>query len=449
MKTLYNIEYVKPELYQWVESAFMGMALPEAFVRLLTTLSLLLGIGALIYGVYLLVFLIFDRVATRLVARTKTLFDEHLKANKVFIYLSRLIPIFLAIQWIPVVFAGYPTWIPHITNLAYVYHIIVWAWIIRGVFRSVRDHLKTKDGFRDKPLDSYLQVGNMLLFFIVALMSISVITGQSMWKFFTAMGAASAILMLVFKDTILGFVASIQVSTNDMVRIGDWIEMPKYNADGDVLEINLNTVKVVNWDKTITTLPTYLLITEAFKNWRGMQESGGRRIKRSLNIKISSIRYLSAEEIEELKKIQILRDYIEERQAEIDAFNEARNVDRSMPVNGRHMTNIGLFRRYVDIYGRRHPGINTDMTFLIRHLQPKDNGLPLELYMFTKSVKWLEHEAVMADIFDHLLAAIKFFKLEVFELPAGDDFRYAFQQSALSKGMDDITDKLEKDSNDA
>lgn len=423
------MDYIKPDLYQWVESAWLRMALPDPYARMLSTLTLVIGLGAITYGIYLVAFLVLDNVAGRLVARTRTQFDERLKDNKVFVFLARLIPLFFVIQWIPIAFAGYPDWIPHVTNLAYVYHIIVWAWIIRGVFRSVRDHLKTKDGFRDKPLDSYLQVGNMLLFFIVLLMSISVITGQSMWKFFTAMGAASAILMLVFKDTILGFVASIQVSTNDMVRIGDWIEMPKYNADGDVIEINLNTVKVVNWDKTITTLPTYLLITEAFKNWRGMQESGGRRIKRSINIKISSIRYLYADEIEELKKIQILRDYIIERQAEIDAFNEERKVDRSMPVNGRHMTNIGLFRRYVDIYGRRHPGINQEMTFLIRHLQPRDNGLPLELYMFTKSVKWVEHEAVMADIFDHLLAAIKYFKLEVFELPAGDDFRYAFQET--------------------
>lgn len=424
------MDYIKPEIYQWVESGWLALALPDSIARFLTTLTLVLALGALVYGIYLLVYIILDRIASRLVARTKTLFDERLKDNKVFIYLARLIPIFFVIQWIPIAFAGYPEWIPHVINLAYVYHIIVWGWIIRGLFRSVRDHLKTKDGFRDKPLDSYLQVGNMLLFFIILLMSISVITGQSMWKFFTAMGAASAILMLVFKDTILGFVASIQVSTNDMVRIGDWIEMPKYNADGDVIEINLNTVKVVNWDKTITTLPTYLLITEAFKNWRGMQESGGRRIKRSINIKISSIRYLRPEEIDNLKKIQILKDYIVERQAEIDAFNEERQVDRSMPVNGRHMTNIGLFRRYVDIYGRRHPGINQEMTFLIRHLQPRDNGLPLELYMFTKSVKWLEHEAVMADIFDHLLAAIKFFGLEVFELPAGDDFRYAFQETS-------------------
>ncbi|RQP15744.1 MAG: mechanosensitive ion channel protein MscS, partial [Parapedobacter sp.] len=247
--------------------------------------------------------------------------------------------------------------------------------------------------------------------------------GKSPWAFLGALGAASAILMLVFKDTILGFVASIQVSTNDMVRVGDWIEMPKYGADGDVIEINLNTVKVQNWDKTITTIPTYYLITDSFKNWRGMQDAGGRRIKRAINIKISSIRYLSREEIERLSKIQLLASYIMERQAEIDRYNAETKADRSMPVNGRNMTNVGLFRQYINRYVQNHPQIRKDMTMLVRQLQPTEHGLPIEVYIFTSDIRWAIYEDIMSDIFDHLLSAIKYFELEVFEAPASDDIR--------------------------
>src|SRR5690606_19939223 len=249
-------------------------------------------------------------------------------------------------------------------------------------------------------------------------------TGKSPWAFLTAMGAASAVLMLVFKDTILGFVASIQVSTNDMVRVGDWIEMPKYGADGDVIEINLNTVKVQNWDKTITTIPTYYLITDSFKNWRGMQAAGGRRIKRAINIKISSIHYLKREEIDELKKIKLLVSYINQRQAEIDKYNEENFPDRSMPINGRNMTNIGMFRQYINLYVQNNPKIRQDMSILIRQLAPTEHGIPIELYMFTADIRWSVYEDIMSDICDHLLAAIKYFNLEVFEAPASDDIRY-------------------------
>src|SRR5690606_14217201 len=275
----------------------------------------------------------------------------------------------------------------------------------------------------DKPLDSYLQVVNIFMFFIAGIIIFSMVTGKSPWAFLGALGAASAILMLVFKDTILGFVASIQVSTNDMVRVGDWIEMPKYGADGDVIEINLNTVKVQNWDKTITTIPTYYLIIDSFKNWRGMQNAGGRRIKRSINVKISSIRFLSKDEIDRLATIQLLAPYIQERQAEIDRYNEETKVNRSMPVNGRNMTNVGLFRQYINRYVQNHPQIRKDMTMLVRQLQPTEHGLPIEVYIFTSDIRWAVYEDIMSDIFDHLLSAIKYFQLEVFEAPASDDIR--------------------------
>src|SRR5690606_20981243 len=247
-------------------------------------------------------------VLGRMAKSTSTKFDDFLINNKVPAKLAHIIPLSISASLIPSVLAGFPSWISIADKFISILLVFAWVGFFRAVFRAVRDHLRTKKGFHDKPLDSYLQVVDIFLFFIVGIIIFTTLTGQSPWAFLTAMGAASAILMLVFKDTIMGFVASIQVSTNDMVRVGDWIEMPKYGADGDVIEINLNTVKVQNWDKTISTIPTYYLITDSVKNWRGMSESGGRRIKRAINIKISSIRYLTPEEINELKKIQFLTD---------------------------------------------------------------------------------------------------------------------------------------------
>ena len=301
--------------------------------------------------------------------------------------------------------------------------------LLNGIFKSLRDILRSSRTFVDKPLDSYLQVLQIFLLFVGGTLAVSIITGNSPWSFLVSLGAASAVLMLVFKDTILGFVASIQVSANDSVRVGDWIEMPKYGADGDVLQINLNNVRIQNWDKTIVTVPTHTLLSDSFKNFRGMQESGGRRIKRAINIKISTIRYLTPEELETLKKISILSPYIESREQEIKRYNTENAVDHEMPVNGRRITNIGLFRAYIKSYVMENPNIHQEMTAMVRQLPATQHGLPLELYMFTKGTKWAFYEDVISDLFDHLLASIKYFGLEVFELPASDDLRYILKES--------------------
>jgi len=234
--------------------------------------------------------------------------------------------------------------------------------------------------------------------------------------------------MLVFKDTILGFVASIQVSANDSVRVGDWIEMQKYGADGTVLQITLNNVKIQNFDKTVVTIPTHTLLTDSFKNYRGMQESGGRRIKRAINIKISTIRYLKEDEIQNLRSIHLLKSFIDERQEEINTYNKTHAVDQSNLVNGRRMTNIGLFRAYVTKYAQQNKNIHKEFTLMVRQMPPTENGLPLELYMFTNSTVWEEYEDTVSNMFDHLFAAIKYFDLEVFELPASDDIRQLLQR---------------------
>jgi len=420
-------------VYQWTYHKLIEWGVPESRADVVNLLVLLCLLLLLLGIVDFVVRKVLVNVLTKAASRSRVKFDDYLVRNKALVHFARLIPLIVSIHFIPVVFSGFPAWIDPIRKFVDILLVFGWAMLLRALFRSVRDHLRTKRGFEDKPLDSYLQVVNIFMFFIVGIIVFSMVTGKSPWAFLGALGAASAILMLVFKDTILGFVASIQVSTNDMVRVGDWIEMPKYGADGDVVEINLNTVKVQNWDKTITTIPTYYLITDSFKNWRGMQNAGGRRIKRAINIKISSIRYLTAEEISRLKNIQLLVPYIEERQAEIDRYNEETRAERSMPVNGRNMTNVGLFRQYINRYAQNHPKIRKDMTMLVRQLQPTEHGLPIELYMFTTDTRWAVYEDIMSDIFDHLLAAIKYFELEVFEAPASDDIR-ALRLSALGVG---------------
>src|SRR5690606_9755384 len=254
------------------------------------------------------------------------------------------------------------------------------------------------------------------------------LTGKSPVAFFSVMGAASAILLLMFKDTIMGFVASIQVTTNDMVRIGDWIEMPKFGADGDVMEITLTTVKVQNWDKTITTIPTHMLIADSFKNWRGMQEYQGRRLKRAIIIKQSSIRYIADDELGRFKKIQAISAYIDERKAEIDLHNQKIGADRVVPVNGRNMTNAGLFRKYASWYVENHPGVHKEKIIMVRQLAPTPQGLPFEFYLFINTVAWVQYEPIAADIFDHLIAAVKYFDLEIFELPSGNEFNISSDQ---------------------
>src|SRR5690606_18092550 len=264
------------------------------------------------------------------------------------------------------------------------------------------------------------QLGRILIYIATGILVLSILMGKSPLVFLSAFGALSAALLLVFKDTILGLVASVQISSNDMIRVGDWIEMPKFNADGDVIAINLNTVKIRNWDKTVTTVPTYYFITDSFKNWRGMRETGGRRIKRSIYINLRSIKFVDPEMLERFKRFHLVTDYITTRQKEIEEYNTKYNIDTSTLINGRRMTNIGVFRRYAQTFLEAHPGVNQNLFVLVRQLQPDANGLPLEIYCFTKSVAWADYEGVQADIFDHLLAASSHFDLEVFQNPSGN-----------------------------
>ncbi|MGB1454759.1 MAG: mechanosensitive ion channel family protein, partial [Flavobacteriaceae bacterium] len=303
-----------------------------------------------------------------------------------------------------------------IQNITEAILIVIIIALIRSVLKSVNDYLKTLASFKDKPLDSYLQVFMIFLWFIGAILILSVLTGREIGSFLTTLGALSAVLLFVFKDTILGFVASVQITVNDTVRIGDWISMPNSNADGNVIAISLSTVQVQNFDKTITSIPTYKLISDSFINWRGMSESAGRRIKKSLLIKISSIRFLEAEELVELKKIDRISAFIKERQKEIEDSNSEKKVDKSLLINGRNFTNLGLFRYYAQSYLKSHEQINQNMTVMCRQLAPTAQGIPLEIYAFSKDKEWINYEHISSDLFDHLLAAIPYFHLKCFEL---------------------------------
>ncbi len=410
-------------MYSWCYQKLALLQLSDYYTHFITSAVLLILIGCSLLIIDFVIRRIILRFLKSYILKSETKLDDIIVANKVFDYGIHLIPLTIAINFFPFVFIGFPNLIKSIEKLISLVLIITVLLFIRSILKSLKDFAKTRPSLADKPLDSYFQVISIIMYFFAGISIFVLFTGKSPVDFLLSLGAASAILMLVFKDTIMGFVASIQVSSNDMIRVGDWIEMSKFGADGTVLEINLNTVKVQNFDKTITTIPTHLLISDSFKNYRGMQNSGGRRIKRAINIKISSIRFLDPEEIEELKKIRILAPYIEERSLEIENYNRETQADPTMPVNGRRMTNVGLFRAYVLRYAQQNPNIHKEHALMVRQLQPTEHGLPIELYMFTNDIRWVFYETILSDLFDHLFASTKYFKLEVFESPASDDLR--------------------------
>jgi miniconductance mechanosensitive channel len=358
-----------------------------------------------------------------LVDRTKSSLDDHLVKNKVFRSLAHLVPLMFMDYFLSIVFYQFPYMHGGLSRLVSVLILFAVMVSINRGLNAFRDIIKEKEVYSDKPIQSYFQVGKIAVSGIFFIIMLSVVTSKSPIFFLTSLGAVSAILLLVFKDTILGFVGSIQLSVNDMIRIGDWVTMEKFGADGEVEEINLATVKVRNFDKTITTIPTYSFISDSFRNWRGMQESEGRRIKRSVNIQIDSIHFASEDLIQQLGKINILNNFIQEREKEIQAYNERNGFVGEQAVNGRKQTNIGLFRRYIEYYLQHNLEINQNMHSLVRQLDSSDKGVPIEVYCFTKTKVWNEYELITADIFDHIFAIVPLFELTIFESPTGKDFR--------------------------
>jgi len=370
-------------------------------------------------------------ISARIASSTKSNFDDLLISNRVPANTAHVPALYLAHESIPIVFYDFEFMHIILEKIVAIIAIVLGLWIVRSLLNTLKSYFKTLPRLKDKPIDSYIQVFMIFAWITGFLLAIVVITDLSLWNFLKGFGAVSAIILLIFKDTILGFVASIQVAINDMVRIGDWITFEKYGADGDVIEINLATVKVQNWDNTITTIPTYAMISDSFKNWRGMTNSDGRRIKRHMLIKQTSIKYLTNEDIERLKDIQILKGYLTNMQQKLDQYNTINNADKSLLINGRNLTNVGVFRKFIQTYLEQHSAINDEMLLMARQLQPTAQGIPIEIYCFSKDKRWENYEYVMSDLFDHFLAAVPYFDLEIFELPDNSTFKN-FNNSAKS-----------------
>ncbi len=352
-----------------------------------------------------------------LIQKTKAKWDDALLERRVLHRAAHVAPA-LAFYWLA---GAFPPFQDLIERLAMVYMLAMGGLVISALMNTMVDVYRTTDVARNRPIKGFVQLAQIILLVVVVILDIAILFEQSPVTLLGGLGAMTAVLILVFKDTILSLVASFQISTSNMVRLGDWVEMPKYGADGDVIDISLHTIKVQNWNKTISTIPTYAFISESFKNWRGMEESGGRRIKRSISIDMNSIKFCDAEMIKRFSAFDHIADYVKDKKKELAEHNAKHVVDTAYLVNGRHLTNIGTLRAYMEAYLTNLPQIHKDMTFLVRQLPSGEHGLPLEIYVFSNVQAWAKYEAIQADIFDHLLAVLPLFDLRVYQRPSGND----------------------------
>jgi len=384
---------------------------------------------------------IFLRIVQRVAERTKTEWDDILIKNNVFKGLAHLVPAFILFYTAdfsyPVLHKELSELAPDVltelskdhyfglagllVKVAKIYFTIIIVTVSNSLLNAGMEIYNTTEFSHHRPIKGYVQLMKILVFFMSAIMILSVLLNRNPTVLLTGLGAMAAVLLLVFKDTILGFVASIQLSANNMVKIGDWIEMRSHGADGTVLDITLNTVKVQNWDKTISTIPTYALVSESFNNWKGMEESGGRRIKRSVAIDTNSIKFCDSAMLGRFEKFDLIRGYVREKEDELKQYNKGKNLAEEDYISGKHQTNVGIFRKYLEVYLKQHPQIHDEMTFLVRQLQPSGKGLPIEIYVFSKDQAWANYEAIQSDIFDHIFAVIPEFELRVFQEPTGSD----------------------------
>ena len=378
--------------------------------------GVLITLGAII--VYQIIHKVVITLIRKVVKKTKTEFDDILLNEKLLKRFSYIFPIIFLLQF-TFFNSEIDTKIDNILEAMVALFIVL---IINSLIDSFIEIVSKFEKFKDRPLKSYSQVIKIIITIIGAILIFGIITGQSFWSLFAGLGAISAVLLLVFKDTIMAFVASIQIASYDLVKIGDWIEIPSLGVDGDVMDMALHTIKVRNFDKTITTVPTNKLIEQSFKNWRGMQNTGSRRIKRSIHIDLSSIKFISDEMLKRFEKFQLITEYLKDKNNELVNDNNEKNVDTSELVNGRRLTNVGVFREYLKAYLHSRSDINGNLTFLIRQLSPGAEGLPIQIYVFANTTEWVKYEEIQSDIFDHLMAVVTEFELKVFQNPTGNDF---------------------------
>ncbi len=397
--------------------------LPAGNAQVVGALVALVGVvlvSVLFYVVAKRILLRLVRAATR---RTRTTWDDVFVEERLFSRLAHLVPAVVIRAAAPSVLGGFPSAAALVETGTSVYMALVGMTVFDAFLNAGERIYQTFAMAERFPIRTIVQIIRVGVYFVIGVAVLAILLGKSPLVFFSGLGAFTAVLLLIFKDTILGFVAGLQLTANNMVRTGDWIEMPAQNADGTVLDVSLTTVKVQNWDKTITTIPTYALVSQPFKNWRGMEESSGRRIKRAVHLDVTSIAFCDAEMLERFKKIRFITEYIDRKLAEVEAHNRTIEADEALLINGRHLTNVGTFRAYLEHYLRAHPDIHQDMTFLVRQLAPTEHGLPIEIYVFSSDKAWVGYEAIQADLFDHVLAVLPLFDLRPFQAPTGADLR--------------------------
>jgi len=365
-------------------------------------------------------------IAARLAAASPMHWDDVVARHGVLSQLAHVVPALVVVAGIGVVQGMPPAVYAVVRGVANAYIVLTVVLAFGRLLDALNDLYEARGPrAQERPIKGYLQLLKIAAWIVAAILVVSVLANRSPLVLLTGLGAMTAVLMLVFKDTLLSLVASVQLASNDMLRLGDWIEMPSQGADGDVIDISLHTVKVQNWDKTISTIPTHLLISESFRNWRGMSESGGRRIKRALLLDQTSVRFLDAAERARLRRFALIDEYLDKQRAELDAYNAKMEAAGKDPVNNRRATNLGTFRAYVTAYLRSHPGVNQAMTLMVRQLAPTPQGLPLEVYCFSADTRWVQYENLAGDIFDHLLAVLPEFGLRIFQQPGSGDIAAA------------------------
>lgn len=414
------------DLQQWVNSYLVNWGLVHDSANMWDNLIVLAFIILITVGIDYVCRYIFLGLFKRFAKQTKNQWDDLIVERKIINKLMHLIPAILVYILLPLAIPEQelPNLLGILRMICKIYIVAVTLRFINASLNLLLEIYNRKESMKNKPLKGFVQIIQVIIFFIGAIIIVSILIGKSPTALFAGLGASAAILTLVFKDTILGFVAGIQLSANDMLRPGDWITMSKYGADGTVIEVTLNAIKVRNFDNTITTIPPYALVSDSFQNWRGMQDSGARRIKRSINIDMNSVHFCSAEMLERFRKISLITDYVDSKEKELKSYNEEHHIDNAIRVNGRRQTNIGVFRAYLVNYLKSHPNVSQTQTCMVRQLQPTEKGLPLELYFFAATTQWIPYEDIQSDVFDHIMAVVPEFGLQVYQGVTGSDLRH-------------------------
>ncbi len=421
---------MKYNYIETIQDFLKSLYIPDSWIDFSRSIFLILILIIIcLIGFYLAKFIVI-KVIKRVVSRTKNRWDDKLFSNKFFKRISYLIPAILIYKLIVYVLPFNPGWVSIILTATNVYIVMIILLSLYTLLDTFSEIYMEWEVSKYKPIKGYIQLIKVILACVATILIIAAILGQSPLIFLTGLGALSAVLMLVFKDALLGLVAGVQISANDMARPGDWITMEKYKADGDVMEITLTTVKVRNFDKSIVYIPAYVMISDSFINWRGMYESEGRRIKRALYIDMDTVKFCSPELLEKYEKIELVKKYISEKQIEIEEYNNFHHIDESSPVNGRKQTNLGIFRIYMQAYLKTLTTINQESTLMVRQLPSADKGIALEVYAFCVSKEWVDYEEVQSDIFDHFYAALKYFDLALYQTPSSNNLKTIIEKTS-------------------